>query len=98
MNAAAVQALLPDVKNFLNVTWDDDDTDRKIADMISGAAAYIDLKLGGPADYVNPGLPRTLLMERVRYQRDGALDVFEENYTSLILTAQTERLVGDYGT
>ena len=96
MNAAKITAILPEVKNYLNITWQDDDTDQRIADMIAGAAAYLDLKLGQPGDYLTPGLPRTLLFERVRYQRDGALDVFENNYLSLILAAQHERLVEQY--
>ena len=96
MRAAQVTSLLPDVKSYLHITWDDPDTDKRIEDMIAGAAAYLDVKLGGPGDYISPGLPRTLLMERVRYQRDGALDVFDHNYNSLIITAQHERLVDNY--
>ena len=36
-------------------------------------------------------------MEYVRYARDSALEVFETNYQSLILTMQNERRVSAYG-
>ena len=86
-------ALLADVKNYLNITWDDVATDAKIFGLIASAAAYLDSKLGGQPDYEADGMPRTLLMEYVRYARDSALDVFENNYQALILTAQNESLV-----
>lgn len=86
-------ALLADVKNYLNITWDDEATDAKINGLIASAAAYLDSKLGGQPDYEADGMPRTLLMEYVRYARDSALDVFESNYLALILTAQNESLV-----
>lgn len=85
--------LLADVKNYLNITWDDEATDAKINGLIASAAAYLDSKLGGQPDYEADGMPRTLLMEYVRYARDSALDVFESNYLALILTAQNESLV-----
>lgn len=85
--------LLADVKNYLNITWDDEATDAKIVGLIASAAAYLDSKLGGRPDYEADGMPRTLLMEYVRYARDSALDVFESNYLALILTAQNESLV-----
>lgn len=85
--------LLADVKNYLNITWDDDATDNKVRGMIAAGAAYLDKKLGQPADYEADGLPRSLLFDYVRYTRDSALDVYENNYQSLILAAQHERLV-----
>lgn len=86
-------ALLADVKNYLNITWDDEATNAKISGLIASASAYLDGKLGGQPDYEADGMPRTLLMEYVRYARDSALDVFESNYQALILTAQNESLV-----
>lgn len=85
--------LLADVKNYLNITWDDDETNIKISGLIASAAAYLDSKLGGQPDYETDGMPRTLLMDHVRYARDSALDVFETNYQSLILSAQQDRMV-----
>ena len=89
--------LLNDVKNYLNITWDDQATDAKITGLIASGMVYLNAKYGAEADYTADGMPRTLLMEYVRYARDSALDVFENNYQALILGMQNERLVTSYG-
>ena len=88
--------LLNAVKNRLDITWQDEATDRKIADLIEDGIFYINGKLGEAGVYGEPGYPRTLLMEYVRYARDNALDVFENNYLTHILSMQTERAVSAY--
>lgn len=80
--------LLADVKNQLDVTWSDEATDRKYRGLIAAGMAYLDKKLGEAANYEEDGQPRSLLMDYVRYARDQALDVFENNYQSMILGAQ----------
>ena len=60
------------------------------------ATAYLDGKLGEAVDYASDGMPRTLLMEYVRYVRDSALDVFEGNYLALLLDMRHERAVRRY--
>ena len=91
------EGLLSDVENYLNITWSDEDTDAKISGLIASGMVYLNGKLGEEGDYTADGNPRTLLMEYVRYARDSALDVFENNYQALILGMQTERLVSSYG-
>lgn len=88
--------LLADVKNHLNITWDDGATDNKIRGLIASATVYLDGKGGTVLDYDADGLPRMLMMEFVRYARDEALDVFENNYMSLILSMQNEMAVMNY--
>lgn len=90
------EGLLSDVKNYLDITWDDEATDRKLSGLIAAGMVYLDSKQGGVGDYLSDGYPRTLLMEYVRYARDSALDVFEGNYQSLLLGMQHERLVRLY--
>lgn len=87
--------LLSDIKNYLNITWDDAATDDKLRNMTASGMSYLDGKGGGTLDYESDGTPRTLLFEYVRYMRSNALDVFENNYTALILNMQAERLVTD---
>lgn len=87
------EGLLSDVKNYLNITWDDEATDAKISGLIASGMVYLNLKYGEGADYTADGMPRTLLMEYVRYARDSALDLFENNYQALLLGMQNERLV-----
>lgn len=86
-------ALLAEAKCRLNITWQDEQTDLKLASILAEGMAYIDNKLGEPGDYEAPGYSRLLLMEYARYARDEALDVFEQNYLALLLAARDERRV-----
>ena len=88
-------ALVADIKNELDITWTDETTDSKVKNYIRGGIAYINGKYGGEADYETDGLPRTLLFEYCRYARDKALDVFENNYLSLILAMQNDKAAGN---
>ena len=90
------EGLLSDVKNYLNITWDDDATDAKVSGLIASGMVYLNAKYGEEADYTADGMPRTLLMEYVRYARDSPLDVFENNYQALLLGMQNGRLVSAY--
>lgn len=93
---ATPDGLLADIKNYLDITWEDEAVDAKISGLIASGMVYLDGKYGEAADYTKDGAPRTLLMEYVRYARDSALDVFENNYLSLLLGMQNERAVSAY--
>ena len=94
--AALPDGLLSDVKNWLDITWDDEATDAKVSGLIASGMAYLDGKLGVAGDYTRDGLPRTLLFEYCRYGRDSAQDVFENNYRSMILDMQNGRKVSAF--
>lgn len=84
-------SLLHDVKIYLNITWSDPATDERVRGLIASGTVYLDEKAGGQMDYERDGAARTLLMDYVRYARDEALDVFENNYRSLILALQNSQ-------
>lgn len=86
-----VQRLLEDVKITLDVTWEDQVTDRKLAGWTRAGINYLDTKAGEQMDYTQGSDEWALLMEYVRYARDAALDVFETNYRPLILSMQHEK-------
>ena len=44
------QGLLDDVKNYLNVTWNDEATDKRIGGLTASGMAYLDLKYGDKAE------------------------------------------------
>jgi len=89
--------LLEQIKTYVGITWDDEDTDRKTADLIASGMRYLDRKAGSELNYTEDGGDGvTLLREYVRYARDGAMDVFENNYRHLILEMQNERRVQRY--
>lgn len=90
------EQLLTDIKLDMGITWDDEATESKLRRIIAAGMIYLNKKLGEAADYEVDGDPRTLLFEYVRYARDAALDVFENNYRSLILSMQHSRQVKVY--
>ena len=95
--AAPVSAeLLAGAKLWCNITWSDEATDAKVSALIASGEAYIDGKLGIPADYTVSGEPLTMLCEYVRYGLSDALDVFESNYLNRLLAMQHERKVAAY--
>ena len=93
---ALPKGLLEDVKASCDITWPDKATETKIRGFIASGMVYINDKYGEEADYTVDGYPRTLLMEYVRYARDSALDVFENNYLSTIIAMQTKKELSQY--
>lgn len=96
MSGEALEALVAEIRNDLDITWADTALTAKLRRLTRSGIAYLDDKLGAPGDYQKDGYPRTLLFEFVRYARDNALDVFEENYRSMILAMQNQRKVALY--
>lgn len=78
------QELLPDVKNYLDITWEDAGTEQKLVEIITRGILYIDSKAGSACDYLAEGLPRGLLFDFARYAMADALHDFEKNYLSEI--------------
>lgn len=91
-----IRTLLDDIKSSLNITWSDKATDDRVGGFIRSGIAFLNKKCGCEADYLSEGYPRMLLFEFVRYARDNALDVFEDNYLSWILAMQREKAVMAY--
>lgn len=90
MDERTLEQLLADVRDYLQITWADEATDRRLSDMIQSSAVYLDTVTAQSNDYTKPGTMRTLLLERVRYQYNGALDAWLNNYLSLVIGAQLE--------
>src|SRR5574344_401382 len=88
--------LLEDVRNYLDITWEDYAGDAKLTGIISRGMKYLDSAAGETLDYSTEDKPRELLFEYVRYARSGALDEFQTNYLSEILTLQQNREVTRY--
>lgn len=85
--------LLADVRNHLQITWRDVETDRRITSLISMGRQYLNQRTGTILEYEEEGSARTLLFEYVRYARDNAMDVFENNYQHLIISLRAEAVI-----
>ena len=78
------EEMLDEVKEKLFVSWDDDDT--KIKNIIIRASAYVQSKVSYILMFVQGSAEYDLFLERCRYDWNNALDEFEKNYSSEILS------------
>lgn len=85
--------LLSAVKAYLQITWSDEATDQRIGGLMLQGMQYLDQRSGAALDYESTSSAQTLLMEYVRYARDNALEVFENNFLHLIISLREEARV-----
>jgi len=89
--------LLDDVKNYLDITWAvDAGTDAKVTGIISRGMARLQDIAGVSLDFTAEDLPRSLLFDYCFYARSNALDDFETNYLSTLLSLQRREEVKAY--
>ena len=84
-NTGPPAALLDDVKDYLNITWQDDKTDKKITGYISRGMKRLQDIAGASLDFEVEDQPRSLLLDYCRYANSQALEVFETNFQAELL-------------
>ena len=86
---AYLYSVLDKVKNYLDITWTDSDTDEKLLGQIRRGIAYISAKTGVPTSaFAGESVDyraQELLFNYVLYDRAGAVDQFKKNYRSDIV-------------
>jgi len=92
-DATVAAGLLPDVKNYLNVTWDDPDGDRKLTGIISRGMAYMQRRTSRPLGFEEGTLERALLLNYCMYDIANALDQFGKNYKEDLITFNVDEAV-----
>lgn len=93
---ALPEGLLEDVKIYLDITWVDDATDKKLTGIIERGIKYIDRIAGTPMDYSIEDKPKELLLDYCRYARSNALEMFQTNYLHELLSLQIDKEVEAY--
>lgn len=93
---ALPQGLLDSVKNYLDITWSDVQTEQKLTGIIERGMKYIDSVSGATNDYTIEDKPKELLLDYCRYVRSNALSEFQNNYLAELLTLQLKQEVADY--
>ena len=88
--------LLADVKNYLDITWEDETGDLKLSGIIARGMKYIDNVAGAELDYSIEDKPRELLYDYCRYVRSNALEMFQQNYLHELLSLQISQEVKTY--
>lgn len=85
-----LMALLDEVKNYLDITWDDNETDLKLNGMIERGKKYLNRVAGKELDFEVEDKPKELLFDYCRYVRSNALEMFQQNYLHELLSLQIE--------
>lgn len=87
--------LLNDIKNYLDITWDESQGDKKLEGIIKRGMAAISGKIG-ECNFYEETQERALLFDYVMYARAGEIPQFWMNYREDILSLQIARKVDDY--
>lgn len=90
------EGLLQDVKDYLDITWEDSATDLKLTGIIARGIKYIDGVAGKAMDYTVEDKPKELLLDYCRYVRSNALSEFQNNYLHELLSLQISQEVAAY--
>nr|DAG11292.1 MAG TPA: Head Tail Connector Protein [Caudoviricetes sp.] len=90
--------LLEEVKNYLDITWEDEATDQKVEGMINRGKARLEEIAGAPLSFQIPGLPQSLLLDYCRYAYSNALEMFWKNFRDelVALNIQYGDMEGDF--
>lgn len=78
--------MLDKVKNYLKITWGDEDI--AVQDLMERGQAKINELAGAELDFETEGQARSLLFDYVRYAYNNAAEYFEENFQREILRLQ----------
>ncbi|WP_143316870.1 hypothetical protein [Clostridium sp. HBUAS56017] len=82
-----LKALLQDVKDYLHITWQDEKTDKNLNGIIKRGMARLSNVAGvSNLDFMVEDLPKSLLLDYCRYANSHALEMFEINFASELLS------------
>ena len=78
--------MLQEVKDYLKITWDDEDT--SLGRLIIRAKDNVDDLIGVELDYDTNSQAKTLFLDYCRYDYNNSLEYFEDNFSKEILRLQ----------
>lgn len=78
--------MLKTVKDYLKITWDDEDT--HVQGIIDRGQAYLNDLTGTTLGFTTANLAQSLLLDYCRYVYNNASEYFEENYSKELLRLQ----------
>lgn len=93
-----MSALTDQVKRKLNITWSDEDTDARVADIIDSAQVAMRHKLGLPDefDFASKGQENMIFLAYCLYEWNHATHEFDANYLNDIMQVRQKREVEAY--
>lgn len=92
-------ALIDQVKRKLDITWVDEDTDRRVSDIVDSVSPVLRHKLGitdSEYDFSKPGLENMLFLALCLYEWNHSANEFDVNYANEIAQCQAMHEVAYY--
>jgi hypothetical protein len=91
--------LLAQVRRKINVTWNDEETDARIEEIIESAIPDLTFKLGisdSEFDFSVAGMENTLFLAYCLYEWNHVLDEFDLNYSRMIAQVRAKHEVNHF--
>jgi len=83
--------MLQDVKEYLKITWDDEDI--KLQNMINRGQDYLNNYAGATLDFTTEGQAKALLLDYCRYAYNNALEYYEDSFKPDLLRLHVRKVV-----
>ncbi|MBR2132902.1 MAG: hypothetical protein IJ955_10300 [Oscillospiraceae bacterium] len=88
--------LLSVVKNYVDITWSDQDTDAKLRGITARGMTFLDHIAGCELEYRENATETQLLLDYVRYVRAGAASDFAKDFQGELLALHFSEEVRAY--
>ncbi len=93
------ETLFEQVKRKLNITWEDDETNARVKDIINAAIPDLIHRLGitdNDFDFSVSGAENTLFLAYCLYEFNHALNEWEDNYEKMIARVRARHEVAQH--
>lgn len=88
--------LIQELKDNLNITWDEEETNRKLKRIINDAKLTLNWKLGQNIDYSISGPEHNLFLNYCMYAYNNCTNEFDDNYLNEIMQIRQKYEVLSY--
>ena len=90
------KTLLSDVKNYLDITFEDDEYDKKLYGILCDGRKMLYDMCGNIQDYSKEGAERSLLFEYCRYGINKKLEYFKRNFKTELIGLVIDKEAEDH--
>ncbi len=85
-----------ELKNYLQITWDDEETDKRLSGILKRATALLNKYAGVEIDFDKNEDERQLLFDCCRYIYNNALANFEKDFSGDLISLRVQYAVEGY--
>lgn len=82
---SSLETLFLMLKNELNITWDEEETNLRLSRIVENAVLTMNRKLGATIDYSEPGQEQELFIAYCMYVYNNCANQFDEHYLNEIM-------------